>query len=373
MKIIRYHLIILFLVFSIFPGFAQKIQFVDSASFYGKFCTQIALYQSNGEIQNNGSRVGLFLNQKLENGIGFFVKSEWSVNTVENNYTFNQGAVTSPDVTENLFINSKNAFDTRLGFFGINFKKYGTLTVGKQWSAYYDVSGWTDMFNVFGGQASGTYLLGTDGGETGLGRASKAVIFRNKSGPLKLALQTQLTGDILNYGGTVILMITNELEIGYAIYNSRISPETMNIISGSKKDNLSSIAGIRFKNQQLSLALTYNIQGFDLQHLMVNDTNLINGYYARGFEFFAKYLAGRNFTLLGGFNYQNPNKNSIYVSDDFEIKYLVIGSEYHFSPKTMIYLECKLDNSKNYQGNSEFNVYTLGFRFDFNLHNQRKM
>ncbi len=373
MKIIRLHLVFLISGFLFFNGFAQKIPLVDSASFYGKFCTQLAFYQSNGEIQNNGSRVGLFMDRKLENGIGFFVKSEWAVNTVENNYTFNQGAVTSTDVTEDLFISSKNAFDTRLGFFGINFKNFGTLTIGKQWSAYYDVSGWTDMMNVFGGQASGTYLLGTDGGATGLGRASKAVIYRNKIGPVKLALQTQLTGDISNYGGSIILMITKELEIGYSIYNSRITPETMSIIAGSKKDNLSSIAGINFNNKRLSLALTYNIQGFDLQHIIEKDTNLLNGYYAHGFEFFGKFLAGKKITVLGGFNYQNPDHNSVYVSNDFEIKYLVLGSEYYFNPKTIIYLECKFDNSKNYSGNSEFNVYTLGFRFDFNLHNKHKM
>jgi predicted porin len=106
---------------------------------------------------------------------------------------------------------------------------------------------------------------------------------------------------------------------------------------------------------------------------MVNDTILINGYYARGLEFFAKYFVRKNFTLQGGFNYQNPDKSSIYVSNDFEIKYLVIGSEYYFSPKTLIYLECKFDNSKNYFGNGEFNVYTLGFRFDFNIYSKEKI
>jgi predicted porin len=364
-------LIPLFLLF--FDGFAQQIPAIDSISFYGSFSTHLAFYESNCEVQNNGSRVGLFMNQKLKNGLVFFGKTEWAVNTVENNYTFNQGAVTAENVSEGLFVPSKNAFDTRLGFFGVSFKKFGTLTLGKQWSAYYDVSGWTDMFNVFGGQGSGTYLSGTDGGGTGLGRASKALIYRNNFGPVKLALQTQLTGDVANYGGSLILQITKQLKFGFAIYNSRVDEETQSVISGSKPDNLSSITGLQFRNNKLFLGLNYNIQGLDILQITNPDTALINGYAANGLEFFGKYLPTEKIAIIGGFNFQNPKSSYTYIADNFQLKYLVIGSEYYFTPKAIVYIECKFDDSIDYLGNSEFNVYTLGFRFDFNVHTKEKI
>jgi predicted porin len=149
MKNICKKIILIPLLLAFFDGFAQQIPILDSISFYGSFITHLAFYESNCEVQNNGSRVGLFMTQKLKNDLVFFGKTEWAVNTVENNYTFNQGAVTSESVSEGLFVQSKNAFDTRLGYFGMSFKKFGTLSIGKQWSAYYDVSGWTDMFDVF--------------------------------------------------------------------------------------------------------------------------------------------------------------------------------------------------------------------------------
>lgn len=373
MKSFYQKIILMPLFLAFFDGFAQQIPAIDSISFYGSFSTHLAFYESNCEIQNNGSRVGLFMNQKLKNGLQFFGKTEWAVNTVDNNYTFNQGAVTSENVSEGLFVQSKNAFDTRLGYFGVSFKKFGTLTMGKQWSAYYDVSGWTDLFDVFGGQASGTYLSGTDGGGTGLGRASKALIYRNKFGPVKVALQTQLTGNMANYGGSVVLQITKQVNFGFAIYNSRIDDKTMSVIFGSKQDNLSSIAGLKFHSKKLILGINYNIKGLDLLQITEPDTTIICGYAANGLESFAKYFPTEKIAIIGGFNFQNPKSSNTYIADNFKLKYLVIGSEYYFSPKAIVYVECKFDDSIDYLGNSEFNVYTLGFRFDFNVHTKEKI
>jgi hypothetical protein len=112
------------------------------------------------------------------------------------------------------------------------------------------------------------------------------LIYRNKFGPVKLALQTQLTGDVVNYGGSVILQVTKQVKFGFAIYNTRIDDKTMNAITGSKQDNLSSIAGMQFRNKKLILGLNYNIKGFDLLQITEPDTTIISGYAANGLEFF---------------------------------------------------------------------------------------
>jgi len=74
----------------------------------------------------------------------------------------------------------------------MRFENIGELTFGKQWSVYYDVAGWTDAFNVYGGTALSVYPAGTDGGAVGSGRADNAVIWRNARGRFSYGLQTQL-------------------------------------------------------------------------------------------------------------------------------------------------------------------------------------
>lgn len=45
-------------------------------------------------------------------------------------------------------------------------EKWGTLSFGKQWGAYYDVAYTTDVLNAFTGWSVGAYTFG-DGGLTG--------------------------------------------------------------------------------------------------------------------------------------------------------------------------------------------------------------
>jgi predicted porin len=71
-------------------------------------------------------------------------------------------------------------FTARLGYLGVDFGPAGKVSVGKQNSVHYDITGYTtDQLNVFGGQASATYVGGTDGGVTASGRADQVVQYRN--------------------------------------------------------------------------------------------------------------------------------------------------------------------------------------------------
>lgn len=80
---------------------------------------------------------------------------------------------------------------TRLGQAGL-VGDWGSVQIGKQWSVYYDVTQWTDLFWAVGGNASGTYNAGTDGGISGTGRAEKAVSTRFRYHGLRLGAQTQM-------------------------------------------------------------------------------------------------------------------------------------------------------------------------------------
>jgi predicted porin len=70
--------------------------------------------------------------------------------------------------------NFTNTIFTRLFYVGLDAPN-ANLIVGKNWSPYYKVSGFTDRFQGAGGRGVGTYNALTDGGPTGTGRSDRAV------------------------------------------------------------------------------------------------------------------------------------------------------------------------------------------------------
>ncbi len=357
---------ILALVFLSFTGYTQKIPLIDSLSLYGNICSHLAFYKETVEVQNNGSKIGLYIDYSFKNQMKIFGHTEWAVNLVDNNYSFNASAITDENIPEALFDETKSAFTTRLGYLGVDFNKYGTLTIGKQWSAYYDVSGWTDMFTVFGGQASSTYLTGTDGGETGAGRAAKALIYRNKFGPLKFSLQAQLNGVRANYGGSVSLKLYKGLEIGAGINDIRISKEAEEYILNVTNFEITGIFGVKYQSQKIYAAFNFNLHGGDVIPIYLLDTVFIYGYHFSGYEFYTKYIIKPWLSVHGGFNIQIPTTKNTYIDDHFHITYYVIGGEIYISPAIQTYIEFKFDNSTNAEGKHSFNVYTAGINIDFN-------
>ncbi len=69
----------------------------------------------------------------------------------------------------------------RLGFIGVDFGAFGRIAFGKQNSTNYDITDYTtDRLNVFGGQSTATYVAGTDGGQSGTGRADQIILYNLK-------------------------------------------------------------------------------------------------------------------------------------------------------------------------------------------------
>ena len=57
--------------------------------------------------------------------------------------------------------------------------RWAKSAIGKQNAVHYDIASYTtDRFNVFGGQGTHAYVAGTDGGETGTGRADRIVNYQ---------------------------------------------------------------------------------------------------------------------------------------------------------------------------------------------------
>ncbi len=331
------------------PLQAQPFQLTDSLTFYGSIRSQLARYDQKTEIQNNGSRIGMFLNNRLKNGFTCFVKTEWATNIVNNDYTFNLSSVTGQDIGAVIQKETNPAISLRLGYLGMDLGQWGTLAIGKQWSVYYDVSGWTDNFLVFGGQASGTYLFGTDGGVSGTGRAGKAITYRNTLGRLRIGGQVQLLGARTNYGGALAFNFLDHFEAGIAANHAPIPRQYKDVVFNLGDKDVQAVAGLRYSDNHFYAAVVYNYKGADMISIQKPDTAYYYAYLTDGIEVYTKY-SWQRWGIYGGINMQFPKVNPQYISADYQLAYLALGAEYYLHPRIRSYFEMKIDNSTDAMG-----------------------
>ena len=151
--------------------------FVGMFEAYGQLRTHLAAFRDDLEVQDNATRVGI--NFATRGKIKVFAGTEWGVNLVQAETQFNLSAG-GPGEFGTVTSTTGEVFLARLGFVGVDFGPLGKIGIGKQNAVHYDIASYTtDRFNVFGGQGTHAYVAGTDGGETGTGRADRIVNYRN--------------------------------------------------------------------------------------------------------------------------------------------------------------------------------------------------
>lgn len=142
--------------------------------------------QGDTEVVNGASRINFGFTREMSDGWKAFTKLEWGVNPFGNSEI-----VYSSE--SNFESQSSDFLNNRLGYVGLSHDVYGSLTIGKQWGAWYDVVYNTNMGYVWDGNASGTYTYNkADGAINGTGRGDKTVQYRNAFGDFSFALQAQL-------------------------------------------------------------------------------------------------------------------------------------------------------------------------------------
>lgn len=344
------------------PFFGQRT-ILDSAEFYGSVRAHLGLYSSRVEMQDNASRIGIGLRRNFKNRFSLRAKMEFSVNLIDNEVSFNASANTSNSL-ESFFTGVTSPFGSRLGYVGIHHPLYGTLTFGKQWSTYYDISSFTDQFIVFGGEASGTYNTGTDGGNEGTGRADKAILYRNKIKDMQFAVQTQLLGSRFTYGASGYYTFKNELTMGAAFNVAFLDETTKELIYNPKNVAKSFIAGAKLDKDDYYGAATLSFT--ESETVFYNDTTLVM-FDSRGLEFYFHYDFKERIRVNVGFNNLVPVNDPDLISENYKLEYYVLGIAYLFNYKSYVYLEGKFDNSVDAVSRRATNVLTVGFRYDFSF------
>jgi predicted porin len=317
-------------------------------------------YTFSGEtgIQDDASRMGIKGAIPVIKGLDAIVQLEVGVGMVGNKtpIKFNGdpgGAVGEVD----------NVFSSRLGYVGVR-TKFGQLTWGKQWSAYSDIGGQTDMYNAFGAEASGTYSAGTDGATSGSGRASNCVQYRLYTKYIETTAQVQnrnVTDSSTfladTYGISLTIKPLPVLKFGAAYNKVRDGIQNPDLYKPKYGDEAWS--AMIFYNSKPFIAIFTT--SFFKNHEKDNLGNYFSGY---GLELYCEYRFREHWKFYGGFNDLQAYDNSI--AGDYCIQYIDFGSCYCFGKSSKIFIETRLDDSRNNDGShSRLSAIAIGMFFDF--------
>ena len=335
---------------------------------YGSFRGHLAVFENEAEIQENASRIGFEIYSHYK-GIRYFAGLELAVNLFRARQTLNADASTGSGFIQFDEADPIQVFSTRLGYLGADLGRYGVITIGKQWGVYYDITGYTDKFNVFGGQGSATYVAASDGGESGTGRANQAFIYRNRFGRLSVGGQFQMrsvTNEFFidGFGFSAQFELLDGLKVG-AAYNKAYFDNFLveNTIGfGGQPEYLSFGASYQSDTWYFGAVYVSQTNG-DLRPSILDEELVAVIFDARGLEFIAKYKRPK-FSLSTGFNGYYPEIENLPVDQNSRGEWYIFGAEFIPSRFAYFYGEYRYSNSINQFGVKAFSVFTLGIRVD---------
>jgi predicted porin len=353
------------------PEIASDNKYVGQFAPYGSLRTIIGASPSGAEVQDDASRIGI--NFSSLGKIKVFAQLEWGVNIVQSNVQFNAGATTEGGFGT-LTSTTGPVLGPRLGLVGVDLGPWGKVSFGKQNSVYYDItSDTTDRFNVFGGQASATYVGGTDGGETGTGRADQVVQYRNTVFKiLDIGMQGQFRGANVatsfdGFGFSVQARVLPGVTVGTAYNKTYFSNAFRDTVAGSSGGTHYWTIGAKGNWRIVDWGAVFATQqNGDLTYItgQLGPETFPVMFNANGVELYSRVHFGR-FAVVAGLNDYAPQHLSPLLAPDFRTRYAILGAEWHFSPAGFAFFEARLGDSVNGNGQPIGNAAAIGFRYDY--------
>jgi len=371
----------------------------NSMSVGGFIDVRVINTQKQTEVVNGTSRINFKIDRKLKQGWKALGLVEWGVNPVGS----------SDIIYNNRFESIQDEFlYNRLGYAGLSHDKYGQITIGKQWGAWYDVVYGTNNSFVWDGNAAGVYTYNKDDGAVnGTGRGDKLIQYRKSYNDLSFTLQAQLKNSefytcdvsditeqecetLWNAGDTAAQQVEFNYTFGASV--TYTPTDMLTLTAGVNRgefdltygdgttqnvEDLIYGAGIMWgRVDQKGLYVAANINK-NKNHDTDNLGRLIKD--AIGIETFASYRfdndvrpfiaynvfdAGDDYVIQPNFN-TDPN-------DVFKRQFAVIGLHYLIDEDTIAYIEARKDfsdfesNDKDQQAQmeqSEDDGIAFGFRY----------
>jgi Protein of unknown function (DUF3011) len=352
-------------------GTNPAVNYMGAFQPYGSLRTIIGFPIGGAEVQDDASRVGI--NFTTFGPLKVIATTEWGVNLVQSETTYNAGATTASGfgVIQQA---TQPVFGARLGFVGVDFGKYGRAAFGKQNSTHYDITSYTtDRFNVFGGQSTATYVANTDGGQSGTGRADQTILYHLKFAKIfdfgaQGQLRTGATSQAFNgFGFSFQAQALPGLKVGGA-YNKTYFNTTFKdtVLHGGGTDYWAFGGQGTWRNIEWGADYVHQNNG-DLAFVPEpagGPENVAIGFSANGVELYSRFKFGK-FAAVAGFDDYIPFDLSPFINPSFKTRYAVLGAEWHFSPAGYVFVESRLGDSTDAQGNGGLNAGAIGFRYDF--------
>lgn len=328
--------------------------------------------QDTTEVVNGASRINFAFSRQLKNDWQAYALLEWGVNPVG-----------STDIVYNNRFESiqDEFFYNRLGYVGLSHEKYGSITLGKQWGAWYDVVYSTNYGFVWDGNTAGVYTYNKDDGAVnGVGRGDKTLQYRNSFGDLSFTVQTQLKNNTFftcdnenitaracelllatgsdaaqqvdynyTYGGAVTYQATDKLVLTAGMNRGEFD---VTFGSGRTSTAVDLIYGMgvtwgNFKDNGFYAAINVNKnENHDTDNIgrlidkAVGLESLFSYQFDNEMRTFVSYNildAGNNYVIQPNFN-ADPN-------DNFKRQFVVVGLHYMFDAATVVYVEARRDYS----------------------------
>ena len=352
-------------------GTNPEVHYFGMFAPYGSLRTIVSISDSQAEVQDDASRVGI--NFSTFGPIKVFATGEWGVNLVRSETTFNAGATTEQGFGV-ISQDSQSVFAARLGFLGVDLGRFGRLSFGKENSTHYDIAGYTtDRFNVFGGTSTATYVAGTDGGQSGTGRADQVIMYHLKFAKIMdFGAQGQLrSGDTLQafngFGFSLQAAVMPGLKIGGAYNKTYFNPQlTQAIFNGGRTDYWTFGAKGNWRNLEWGAVWARQSNG-DIAFIpnpAGGSEPVAVGFSANGVEIYSRLTFGKFAAVLGFEDYLPHDLNPV-INPDFKTRYGILGAEWHISKSGYAFIEAKLGDSVDAQGKDVSQAAAIGFRYDF--------
>ena len=316
--------------------------------------------EDTDDIDEGNSRWGLDVKRNLDDEWTAGVTLEWGLN-FDRNTDFTIGGESQAPAGS-----ADDAMFTRLGYVHFSHDDWGTVGIGKQWSAFYDVAAVTDIIHYWGGSASGAFNLNGDGGISGTGRAEQAIVWRKSYSGFNLALQlvaqdedviidvpedhpsAPQNGEKLatmgNGYGASVMYTWEMLTFGLAYNANKIDIEPGFNISGND-DSIAAFSIAYGSNGEpgiYSAALVTSSENHE-----IDDQNQFLDTVSA--EFILKYTLENGLGVYAGFNHIEED-DSDYVGE-YEFHYNFVGMEYPvFNKAAIFFTELRLEDTTSAAG-----------------------
>ncbi|MFO0666631.1 MAG: porin [Polyangiaceae bacterium] len=358
---------------------------------YGQFAGHVGVENDQDAkvvLRNNASRFGIRAEVSAENWITVKANAEWAIQVGGGDDRLNFSASSTGSITRvTVEPTQVPSLPTRLGWLGIDFHRYGEVRLGKTWSVYSDVSLLGDPISVFAGGALATFNAGTDGGDSGLGRANSALSYRISLGPVRLGVQTQILPgyrEFDSFSGSVLFTVPCKcgLTIGSAYHHAFMNGRLPLLLPGFRgNDSQAFTASARLTRGRVSVAAAYaRTENFEASSVWLPPT-LTEGvpastllmYGTDGFRSSAQYTT-EDFTLFAGHYVARargiePSGTlpGLRLHEGFRPLHLLLaGGSYQLFPWAATYVEGRLDLSQNAVGRpNRIHSIVAGLAFNF--------